>query len=467
MTNSLDKEKLLSILPPVKEGPFLANIQQLKKGKIDTIIVLDDDPTGTQTVYDVPVLTDWSFEAILREFNLGSPLFFILTNSRSLTEEESTKITQQIGENIRKAAKEANTSFWVISRSDSTLRGHYPSEVTALAVGLDWEQPVQFIIPAFFEGGRYTVNDVHYVQKGQQFIPASETPYAKDKVFGYQYANLKSWVAEKNNGLIKADSVATISIEALRTQPLKALVEQINQLKNGDVCVVNAADYADLLQLTIALLKSNIRPIFRTAASFVRAVAGLAEKKLLDGKRLTSGTEKGGLTIVGSYVPTSTSQLRHLLSHQAELVKIEISVEQLLAENNFERAYQTYANTISEQLQKGQSVVLFTSRKLITATSEEANQQIGKRISRFLTQIVGHLTVCPAYLLTKGGITSSDIATKSIGVQRAMVKGQIIKGVPVWELGPETKFPKSHQIIFPGNVGTESSLTEVIRKLEI
>ncbi|MEM1122104.1 MAG: four-carbon acid sugar kinase family protein, partial [Bacteroidota bacterium] len=361
---------------------------------------------------------------------------------------------------------QTNKRFWVISRSDSTLRGHYPSEVAALEKGLGWEKSIQFFIPAFFEGGRYTINDIHYVQQKKALFPANQTAYAKDKVFGYENADLKKWIEEKTAGRVKADSVATISIDDLRTQTSEALVQQINRLKKSDVCIVNAADYVDLYFLSKALLTADIRPLFRTAASFVRAIAGLSEKPLLDGSSLANNTQNGGLIIVGSYVPTSTSQLKHLLQHRRDLIKMEVSVRQVLAESDSEEGWNKYATSISEQLRKGKTVVLYTSRKLIIATTDEENQQIGQNVSHFLTQIVANLTVGPAYLLTKGGITSSDVATKSVGVQRAMVKGQIIKGVPVWELGTETKFPKSYQIIFPGNVGTEGSLTEVVRRLE-
>jgi uncharacterized protein YgbK (DUF1537 family) len=99
---------------------------------------LEDDPTGTQTVSDIPVLTSWETEIIIEEFQKQSPLFFILTNSRSLTAEEANSLAYSIGENIKQASEKIGTRYWVISRSDRTLRGHYPSEVNALEKGLGW-----------------------------------------------------------------------------------------------------------------------------------------------------------------------------------------------------------------------------------------------------------------------------------------------------------------------------------------
>ena len=47
------------------------------------IIVLDDDPTGIQTVHGVHVYTDWSYEHILDCFRDDAVISYILTNSRS------------------------------------------------------------------------------------------------------------------------------------------------------------------------------------------------------------------------------------------------------------------------------------------------------------------------------------------------------------------------------------------------
>ena len=76
------------------------------------------------------------------------------------------------------------------------------------------------------------------------------------------------------------------------------------------------------------------------------------------------------------------------------------------------------------------------------------------------------LEVRPRYLIAKGGITSSDLATKGLGVKRARVLGQILPGVPVWELGPETKFPGLPYVVFPGNVGGPEALQDAVQKLK-
>ena len=81
------------------------------------IVVLDDDPTGSQTVHSCLLLTQWD-EATLR---LGladeSPIFFILTNTRALTPEDAETVTREVCRNLKRAlAAEGIEDFLVVSR---------------------------------------------------------------------------------------------------------------------------------------------------------------------------------------------------------------------------------------------------------------------------------------------------------------------------------------------------------------
>ncbi|NJN33030.1 MAG: hypothetical protein HC817_01020 [Saprospiraceae bacterium] len=154
------------------------------QANLKPIIVLDDDPTGTQTVHGVPVLTEWTQAAIQKELANKTPIFYILTNSRALIAPEADKLAFEIGKNIAKTGQ----NCWLINRGDSTLRGHFPNEVEALADGLGWSKKgyLTVLIPAFFEGNRFTKNDIHYLVENDKWTPVGETPYAQDKTFGYQ-----------------------------------------------------------------------------------------------------------------------------------------------------------------------------------------------------------------------------------------------------------------------------------------
>ena len=465
-TSIRNKDQLLASLPPGKPELDALSISELFDQKIDSIVVLDDDPTGTQTVYDVPVLTSWSKEVLAQEFRNKTPVFYLLTNSRSLTEAEAIEVTKRIGQQIKAAAELTGTRYWVISRGDSTLRGHYPAEMDALKAGLAFKDGVEFMIPAFFEGGRYTINNVHYVLQGEQMVPAAETIYAKDHVFGYQSSNLVDWIIEKTKGKVKPSDIGSIDIPTLRQNPTRTLAEKLHNIPPGKICIINAANYSDLHAFSLALFQANIQPIFRTAASFVKAVAGLKTKPLLGKAALVKNEKHGGLIVVGSYVATTTRQLHHLINARPDLQVIEMSIPEILALEETEVYVNLLGRQIDQHLAAGRSVVLYTSRGLISAQSDDKKQQIGQEVSQIITDIVQAIQVQPAFLLTKGGITSSDVATKGLGIKRAIVMGQVIKGVPVWRLGPETKFPDSIQIIFPGNVGQEDSLTEIVKKLK-
>ena len=421
------------------------------------IIVLDDDPTGTQTVHGVPVLTEWSEEVLRREFSQETPLFYILTNSRALHTEEAEELAKQIGQTLNVLGQDC----WLISRSDSTLRGHFPNEVEALAKGLGWDDNyLTVLLPAFFAGNRFTKNDTHYLKEGDNWIPAAETPYALDKTFGYQNSNLKDWVEEKTRGQIPASEVDSISIENLEEESGTLILGKINNAKK--VLVVNALDDSHLEKFSGAAHETNRKVIFRTAASFVASFGGISEKAFLEKDEVLSRDAKtGGIIVVGSHVPKTSAQLDRLLDSGIQAVEFE--VEQFLTNSD-------YLTSISEKLNKmlanNQDVVVFTSRKLVVGIDEKESLALSVKVSNGLIKLVQNLTEPPKFFIAKGGITSSDLATKGLGVKRAMVLGQIAAGIPVWELGKEAKFPGLPYIVFPGNVGDDGTLLGIYEKLK-
>ena len=212
----MQKQQMLATLPPEWPESLLGEIQAQVQADGRCLVVLDDDPTGTQTVVDIPVLTERSVDALCAELQSDFPAFYILTNSRSLPEAEAIQLNQQIGQNLLAASRQTGRDFALVSRSDSTLRGHFPAEMDALAEVLEQQFDGWLLIPFFLEGGRFTIDDIHYVQEGDELIPAGETPFAKDSTFGYQSSNLRAWVAEKTNGRIPASDVLSISLHDIR-----------------------------------------------------------------------------------------------------------------------------------------------------------------------------------------------------------------------------------------------------------
>ncbi|MEM1326512.1 MAG: four-carbon acid sugar kinase family protein [Bacteroidota bacterium] len=459
--------ELLASLPKLRANEdWKASIREARKQRIDTIIVLDDDPTGTQTVYDIPVLTDWAAKVISEELKASTPIFYILTNSRSLPQNQADDLALTIGKNIQAANQAFDRKIMVISRGDSTLRGHYPSEVKALKVGLSMENAVDVLIPAFFEGGRYTIHDIHYVRQNEQMIPAAQTPYAKDGAFGYAHSNLKDWVEEKTGGKVKAESAVSFSIEELRTKEVDDLVQKLNGSSSAKCLIINAADYIDLEVFALILLQTTTPFVCRTAASFVAALAALPEKELLQKADLIRDNSKnGGLIVVGSHVPKTTRQLEHL-RQAVDIKELVVDVKELIERfDQRDELIARYRQSVDALIVSGKDAVLATSREVLKVDEAEDNLSIGAKISAVMSGIVKQLTHRPKYILAKGGITSSDTATVSLGVKRAMIMGQVLPGIPVWRLGEESKFPGLSYIIFPGNVGADDAIVRVVKKL--
>lgn len=431
------------------------------------IVVLDDDPTGTQTVYDTPVLTTWGVDELAAAFESPGKLFYVLTNSRSLTEHKAIELANEIGANLNEASQQTKQRFVVVSRSDSTLRGHYPAEVDAIAAAVGTSDAVHVIAPFFLQGGRYTIGDVHYVAEDEQLIPAAETPFAQDAAFGFQNSNLRRWVVEKHDGSIGEDQIASVDLNELRSPDLSSLAERLAKLTPGSVCIVNAACMRDMEAFVLAAQNAEQQGqtfVYRTAASFVQAFAGLEPRELLTPDEMVDGETQTGLVVVGSYVPKTTQQLKCLIDNEPDLKSIVLDVDKLLADDS-ESYLQQLAELVNESLQSS-NVVLSSSRKLVTGGDAASSLSIGNRVSDALVSVVRRLTKRPRFLVAKGGITSSDVATKGLQAKHAMVLGQILPGVPVWKMPADSHFPGIAYVVFPGNVGGTSALLEAFQKLK-
>ncbi len=471
MINVNPKETLLESLPtPWRDDTLRTQIDKVCKSTNHCVVALDDDPTGTQTVHGVPVVTRWQADDLSRALATGDPALYILTNSRSLSLHEAQEINREIARNLIQAAKVTNRPITIVSRSDSTLRGHFPGEVDALEGALVETSGMQFdglcIIPFFSEGGRYTINDVHYVDDGEFLVPVAQTPYAKDPVFGYSHSKLPEWVEEKTKGRVKASEVLTISIETIREGGPDAVADQLLQLGEGQVAVVNAASDRDLEVFVWGLKATEAQGklfIFRTAASFVKVAAGIMDRPLLTRAEVVDDRpEGGGLIVFGSYVQRSTIQLKNVLELR-DLHAVEVPVHRALEPDTRPGIIDESSKRINDALKTGKDSLLYTSREVITSPDREENLAIGKAISSALMEIVQLVEIEPRYLIGKGGITSSDLATKGLQVSIAHVLGQIIDGVPVWRLGAGSRWPGVPYVVFPGNVGEPDAVAKVIR----
>ena len=457
------------------------------------IVVLDDDPTGVQTVSDISVYTDWEEDSIRQGFAEENSMFFILTNSRSFSAEKTAAVHREIARRVEKISRETGKEYFLISRGDSTLRGHYPLETDILADQIqETSGPVDGVIlcPFFPEGGRYTFGDVHYVKDENELIPAGLTEFARDKTFGYRSSDLKEYAEEKSGGRTRAEDCITISLEELAALDVDGITGKLLGAENRTIVVVNAVTYADLKVFCAALvraMKAGKRFVARTAAAFPKVMGMVPDKPLLTREDIRDKqNHAGGLVIVGSHVKKTTDQLECLRNSGLPLDFREFDVNSVFREDSFEAdrgstpsaensahraalaSLRREAAAFAEKsIREGRTAVIYTSRQLLAPEncSSEELLEISVRISDALTGIVENLSVKPGFLLAKGGITSSDVGTKGLKVKKARVMGQIKKGIPVWLTGPESRFPDLPYIIFPGNVGDVQTLREIVEEI--
>lgn len=437
-------------------------------------IVLDDDPTGVQTVHDISVYTDWSVESIKSGLMEENKVFYILTNSRGLTADETTAAHREIAANIVTAARETGKRYLIMSRSDSTLRGHFPLETRLLKEGMEadgFTVDGEILCPFFKEGGRFTIDNTHYVKYGEELVPAAQTEFAKDKTFGYSHSDIPSYIEEKTAGEFKAESVTCISLAELRSCDYDAIVQKLLAVTGFNKVCVNAVDYCDIKVFAVALYRAMAQGktfMFRTAAGLVKVVGGVTDIPLLKRRDMvTLDIDNGGVVVVGSHTQKTTAQLNELLTLPC-VVPIEFNSDLVLeGDEAFWAEVDRCVAAEEAAILAGKTPVCFTNRRLLVVENDtpESALQRSVKISQGVQSLVGRLKVTPAFIIAKGGITSSTVGTEALGVKKANVLGQICPGIPVWQTDDTSKFPKIPYVIFPGNVGSDETLRQAVEIL--
>jgi uncharacterized protein YgbK (DUF1537 family) len=430
------------------------------------IVVLDDDPTGIQTVHGCLLLTRWRTELLREGFERREPFFYVLTNTRAHEPERVRRIVQEVVQNALELNREYGRPLIFVSRSDSTLRSHFPVEINVIARALEEDgAPLDavFMVPAFFEGGRLTAGDVHYVVDGGHRVPAAQTEFARDSVFGYSTSHLPSYIEEKTGGRVRAGAVRTIPLSLLRQDSAAELPAFLRGLSGGGFVVVNAERYSDLEAFAgevLAAVCDGKRFAFQSAASVVKALGRVSDRALL-GPEIVGGGGPG-LFLVGSHVQRTTDQLGRLLACDG-VAGIELPVWEALQEGG--SLQDEVASEIGALWHGGATPVVYTTRGELTFGSRQERLRAGRRISAALSGIVTRLPHSPAYLVAKGGATSHDVLVDGLSVEKATVLGQIQPGVPVIAVPGNGRFGGMPYVIFPGNVGDEGALAHVYRRL--
>ncbi len=464
--------EVFAALPPARrDGAVLrAEIRALREADGLLLGVLDDDPTGSQSVHGVQVVTVAEEDAYQAAFAAGADTCFVLTNTRSRTEADAAALNTLTAHGLFTVARRRGVRLQLISRSDSTLRGHVLAEVAALQAartdlagrGFDGV----LLVPAFLEAGRVTAGDIHWAQTGGELVPVGETEYARDAVFGYAASDLRDFVAEKSSGAVRAQDVRSIGLAEIRLGGPARVAELLAGVRDGAWVVVNATEYSDLEAVACGVLlaeRTGRSFLFRTGPSFVRALSGLEPKPPLRGPAIVppGGPAGPGRVVAGSHVSTTTRQLAALTAAgRTASVELDAAAVAGGADGAVTDAAARAAAALAHS-----DVLLYTSRTVVTGSGGVDSLTVARRVSAALARVVRQaLAGQPAWVVAKGGITSHDVAVHGLGIRRAEVAGQLFPGLisvlrPVDAAAAAVGRP---YVVVAGNVGDDQTLRQVV-----
>lgn len=483
-SGAISLARLLADQPP--ELDVGTNLDQIQAG--GRLVILDDDPTGTQTIADLPVLTSWSVADLQWALQQPTTGFFVLTNTRSLSADDAAALNRQVVDSLHQAASTEQVSYVITSRSDSTLRGYFPLETDVLAEELASRGTIVdgvIVCPAYVEPGRLTVDSVHWARTNDGMIPVSHSEFAKDASFGYRNSDLRDWVEEKTGGRIPRDRVARITLGDIRVGGPDRVFKILSGVRDGQPVVVDTAADADQQVVVVALLRAEAAGqnfIYRIGPSFVRARTGQRATPPIDAQRLseilasqpadpddTRQATKHGLIAIGSHVALTTRQLDRLRT-KGKIIELELDVPTLLDDDSRDEHVAEIAGEAARVLKTNEAdsdIVIRTSRTLVTGGDAAHSLVIARTVSTALVGTVHEIVnqIRPAFVIAKGGITSSDTATVGLDIRRAWCRGTMLPGiVSLWE--PVTGLAQGiPYIVFAGNVGDDDALAAVVDTL--
>ena len=444
------------------------------------VVVIDDDPTGSQTVHSCPLLLRWDVDTLRRGLRQPSSLLFLLADTRALTPTDAAERNRSIAAALDQALLReglARDQVLLVSRGDSTLRGHGVREPEALQASFG-PFDATLHVPAFLEGGRTTVNGVHLLH-GE---PVHTTPFAQDRLFGFSSSDLACWLEEKSDGTIAAASVLRMSgreLDAACGAGLPQLIDRLRCFQANVSVVVDAERQEQLNALAAAVraLQGKKRFLFRSAASMVKALAdpgpppfdpkGLAALR----RRADDGTSQPGLVMVGSHVPLADQQLEKLLAEPG-CQGVELPVHRIarvlegptpdLLLTDLERVWLKQLRAV---LEADATPVLFSSRGELRCASEREGRQLSCALAELMGRLAAALTPDLGYLISKGGITTQTLLARGLALESVQLEGQLLPGLSLVRpsAGPCSGLPI---LTFPGNLGSAETLRDAWQRMQ-
>lgn len=406
-------------------------------------VVLDDDPTGTQSASGVEVLFDADARSIAAALSTADSVY-VQTNSRAIDESAAVALAQRLRADVEAAAESLEVDVRFVLRGDSTLRGHVFAETAV------FESPdsIMVFVPAFPAGGRVTRDGVHFVRSEGVETPAADTEYAQDPVFPFRSSSLVDYVAEKSGR-----RATSVSLQDVRAGALPGI---LTNAAPGVVIVPDAETDDDIRTIAAAItaaITASASVVVRCASPLAAALAGVASDGLVEGPLVDPTSAV--LVVCGSHTAGATSQLAAL----AETVgpPLIINTEHALADPVAESVRLTAA--AAHALRHQRIAVVASERQ---RRSEHNTLAHGEKVMETLISTVSGLLAGADLIISKGGITSSEVASRGIGAHRALVLGQILPGVSLWQMR-DRHGREVHYVVVPGNVGDQQTLVDAVR----
>jgi len=408
-------------------------------------IVLDDDPTGTQSASHVIVLLE-SSAALIAEALSEADSVYLLTNSRAIPEDEAVELMREIRADAAIAAAQLGEEIQFVLRGDSTLRGHVFTETLVFA---DAESVILFV-PAFPDGGRTTEGGIHYVRQGSERVAAHLTEFADDPVFPFSTAVLVDYVREKSGR-----SASSMPLECVRAGGVEdVLVAALP----GTVVVPDAVTNDDVRLIARGVEAARARGaniVVRSASPLAAALAGVESTGLLPVPLVPAPVPT--LLVCGSHTAGATAQLDLVAAAHGPATVIPTA-----------HAFESPRETGAAIAEAAAHSVTATGLAVVTTERERSPEHNtldhGRLVMEALTSAVRALLPSVVVIVSKGGITSADVARIGIGAKRAEVLGQVLPGVSVWRLRAIDGSDRLY-VVVPGNVGEPDALVKVLAAL--
>jgi uncharacterized protein YgbK (DUF1537 family) len=409
-------------------------------------VILDDDPTGTQSATGATVLLSWDTAAIVAALRT-EPGVYLQTNSRAITPADAVALARRTRDQVRAAARELGQPILPVLRGDSTLRGHVFAESDVFAA----DTGSVLFVPAFPQGGRTTVGSVHRVVIDGIDTPVGDTEFARDPVFGYRSSNLVDYVREQGNrrGI-------PISLAALRASGGGAVAEALLAAGPGEFVLPDVTTDDDI-QLIHAGLREALATrsdiVVRCGATLAAVCAGCLSTEYL--ARPLTVSRPGVLVVCGSHTSAATAQLEALADHVGRK-PVEVPTDAALADPV--ATGHAAADRLRDELRDHGFAIVSTER-----IRQQAHDSLehGELINRALMTAAAAVIDSVGTVVSKGGITSAEVARTALGATRARVRGQLAAGISIWDYDDATV-----QVVVPGNVGGRDTLIDVFSAVQ-